>query len=123
MDRVLTICPAGCRGWIESSRSFPFSRNIIWIRLSVRSKTITQAGPHNSGLCVKREGSGLQELQDEDDDSVDEPDFHGESIESAADDDAETIPCPHCGKQIHEEAQRCPHCGDYVSEDHPPNRR
>jgi predicted nucleic acid-binding Zn ribbon protein len=65
----------------------------------------------------------LQELQDEDDDSVDEPEFHGESTESAEDDDAETIPCPHCGKPIHEEAQRCPHCRDYVSEDHAPNRR
>jgi endogenous inhibitor of DNA gyrase (YacG/DUF329 family) len=27
------------------------------------------------------------------------------------------IPCPHCGRSIHEESQRCPYCGDYVVEE------
>jgi predicted nucleic acid-binding Zn ribbon protein len=35
-----------------------------------------------------------------------------------------TIPCPHCGRQIHEDSQRCPHCGNYLSEeDAPPARK
>jgi hypothetical protein len=38
--------------------------------------------------------------------------------------DEETIPCPHCKRQIHEDAQRCPHCGNYISEeDAPPSRK
>ena len=39
------------------------------------------------------------------------------------DDDAETIPCPYCGKDVYEQAELCPHCGSYLSrEDAPPTR-
>jgi hypothetical protein len=39
-------------------------------------------------------------------------------------DEEDTIPCPHCGREIHEEAERCPHCENYISEeDSPPSRR
>ncbi|MDB5333100.1 MAG: hypothetical protein JWP03_4251 [Phycisphaerales bacterium] len=38
--------------------------------------------------------------------------------------DPSTQACPHCGKEISEDAQRCPHCGTYISEeDAPPKRR
>jgi len=30
-------------------------------------------------------------------------------------DDEPTVPCPHCGREIHEEAQRCPYCENYLS--------
>ncbi len=40
------------------------------------------------------------------------------------DDDAETIPCPYCKREIHEDAQRCPHCENYIStEDTPPTAK
>jgi len=42
----------------------------------------------------------------------------------ANDDKAETIPCPHCRKQIHEDSERCPYCEQYLSdEEAPPNRK
>ena len=31
--------------------------------------------------------------------------------------DDDTIECPYCGKQIHEESERCPHCENYISEE------
>lgn len=31
------------------------------------------------------------------------------------DDAAETLPCPHCGTEIYEEAEQCPVCGNYVT--------
>jgi ferredoxin-thioredoxin reductase catalytic subunit len=42
----------------------------------------------------------------------------------ADDDESETIPCPHCRQQIHEDSQRCPYCEKYLSdEDAPANRK
>jgi hypothetical protein len=36
----------------------------------------------------------------------------------------DTVGCPYCGKQIHEESERCPHCENYITdEDAPPSRR
>jgi endogenous inhibitor of DNA gyrase (YacG/DUF329 family) len=35
-------------------------------------------------------------------------------------DDAETVPCPHCGAAVYEEAERCPHCETYLSEEDAP---
>jgi hypothetical protein len=29
----------------------------------------------------------------------------------------DTIPCPYCGKHIHEESERCPYCENYISEE------
>jgi len=47
----------------------------------------------------------------------------GEDWDEDPDEEA-TIPCPHCGKQIHEESQRCPYCENYLSrEDAPPSRK
>ncbi|MGD8451780.1 MAG: zinc ribbon domain-containing protein [Phycisphaerae bacterium] len=30
------------------------------------------------------------------------------------DDETVTVPCPHCGEEIPETADRCPYCGDWV---------
>jgi hypothetical protein len=38
-------------------------------------------------------------------------------------DDAETVPCPSCGEEIYEEAERCPHCERYISREDAPGRR
>ena len=37
-------------------------------------------------------------------------------------DDADsTVPCPYCGREIHEDSPRCPYCENYISaEDSPP---
>jgi hypothetical protein len=29
----------------------------------------------------------------------------------------DTIPCPHCGKPIYDDAERCPYCENYLSEE------
>ncbi len=40
------------------------------------------------------------------------------------DDDEPTIPCPHCRREILEDAERCPYCEHYLSrEDAPPGRK
>lgn len=54
-----------------------------------------------------------------------EPDDWDDEDESdGGEDDEPTIDCPHCGREIHEDAQRCPHCGNYLSdEDAPPVRK
>jgi hypothetical protein len=28
-----------------------------------------------------------------------------------------TVPCPHCRRQIHEDAQRCPYCEQFISDE------
>jgi hypothetical protein len=58
---------------------------------------------------AESEGEGLEDGGLEDGDWPDE------------EDDEPTVPCPYCGSEIHEEAQRCPHCENYLSsEDSPP---
>ena len=37
-----------------------------------------------------------------------------------ADDDDTTVPCPHCGKDVYEDAERCPSCGNYLSREDAP---
>ena len=29
----------------------------------------------------------------------------------------DTVPCPHCGREIYDEAERCPYCESYISEE------
>lgn len=55
----------------------------------------------------------------EDEDHREEPEE--EAAEGEEGDDR--VPCPHCGKEIYEEAERCPACGSYVSEEDAPRRR
>ncbi len=38
-------------------------------------------------------------------------------------DDDPTIPCPQCGREILEDAERCPYCERYLSRDDAPRRR
>lgn len=49
-------------------------------------------------------------------DSDGEDDFGDEDY---GDDSDDTIPCPQCRRQIHEESQRCPHCAHYLTEEEP----
>jgi hypothetical protein len=37
--------------------------------------------------------------------------------------DDDTISCPYCRREIHEESVRCPHCENYISEEDAPPRR
>lgn len=56
------------------------------------------------------------------DDFDDEEDLDEEFEDE--DDDEPTAPCPYCGREIHEDAQRCPYCDQYISaEDAPAGRK
>ena len=37
--------------------------------------------------------------------------------------DPDTRPCPSCGNEVSEEAERCPHCGDYFCQEKAANQR
>lgn len=55
------------------------------------------------------------ELEDDDLEDDDWPD---------EEDDAPTVPCPYCGREIHEETPWCPYCENYLSAaDSPPQRK
>jgi hypothetical protein len=46
-----------------------------------------------------------------------------EPDEPGAEDDG-SVPCPHCGESVYEDAERCPHCERYLScEDAPAIRK
>lgn len=51
--------------------------------------------------------------RDDDDDSWNEDDYD----DLPDDADPELQPCPYCGEQIYEDAERCPHCDRYISEE------
>jgi predicted RNA-binding Zn-ribbon protein involved in translation (DUF1610 family) len=36
---------------------------------------------------------------------------------------ADTFPCPHCGRDVYEQAERCPYCGQYISEEESSHRK
>lgn len=36
------------------------------------------------------------------------------------DDDDTTIPCPHCGADIYDDAEQCPACGHYLTDEDAP---
>jgi endogenous inhibitor of DNA gyrase (YacG/DUF329 family) len=38
-------------------------------------------------------------------------------------DDDETVPCPYCGAEVYEDAERCPHCESYISREDAPARK
>jgi predicted nucleic acid-binding Zn ribbon protein len=57
------------------------------------------------------------------DDEADDLDDRDLPLESDVDDDADgpaVVPCPHCGKSIHEQAEWCHHCGQYLSREDAP---
>jgi hypothetical protein len=39
------------------------------------------------------------------------------------DDDAGTIACPHCGREMFDDVEQCPHCGMYLSDEDAPRRQ
>ncbi|MBI2920713.1 MAG: zinc-ribbon domain-containing protein [Planctomycetes bacterium] len=45
----------------------------------------------------------------------DEPEFEEEDSSEQADESDVTQPCPECGREIYDDAERCPHCGHYVT--------
>jgi hypothetical protein len=53
------------------------------------------------------------------DDETDDDDYTGFSTSGG---DADTLPCPHCGVEIYDEAERCPECGKYLSDEDVPSR-
>ncbi len=46
------------------------------------------------------------------DDVSDDGSFDDVSADDAA---LELVPCPRCGNDIYEEAERCNHCGEYIT--------
>jgi predicted RNA-binding Zn-ribbon protein involved in translation (DUF1610 family) len=46
----------------------------------------------------------------------DPDDWDVEDAEEDLDDDGETavLPCPACGAEVYEDAERCPRCGEYI---------
>jgi rRNA maturation protein Nop10 len=43
---------------------------------------------------------------------VDDDDYAG--FDTSADDEDATIPCPHCGADVYDDAEQCPACGQYL---------
>jgi uncharacterized paraquat-inducible protein A len=63
------------------------------------------------------------DVDDDDDwDAENWDDFEPDEPEDEDDDD-ETIPCPHCGQPVYEDAERCPHCERYLSQEDAPAGR
>lgn len=57
------------------------------------------------------------EDDDQDDDWGNEGSWDDDLDEDPDDDDDNTVPCPHCRRQILEEAERCPYCERYLSDE------
>jgi len=54
----------------------------------------------------------------------DRAEYFDQDEESEDDDESfDTVACPYCTKQIHEDAVRCPHCENYISTLDSPRRR
>jgi endogenous inhibitor of DNA gyrase (YacG/DUF329 family) len=67
-----------------------------------------------------RRGTESHDNWDERPEPDEEEDLYGRDDEE----DEPTLPCPYCGKDIHEDSPRCPHCERYISEeDAPPTRK
>lgn len=57
------------------------------------------------------------EAEDEWDDDEPTSDDSDDDYGYNGDEESETIPCPQCRRQIHEDAQRCPYCEHYLTEE------
>ena len=56
--------------------------------------------------------------------SNDDDDWNDDVEDWDQDNEQETYPCPYCGEDVYEDAERCPHCDKYISgEDAPPTRK
>jgi predicted RNA-binding Zn-ribbon protein involved in translation (DUF1610 family) len=55
-------------------------------------------------------------VEDDPEDDFDERELPDESDTN---EDQDTHPCPHCGKEIYDDAEQCPACGKYVGDGAP----
>ena len=58
----------------------------------------------------------------EEDDELDEAEDPDESDQDS-DEESGTLPCPKCGEEVWEEAERCPHCGEHITPGAAANRK
>lgn len=59
--------------------------------------------------------------RDDESDELDDRELPDES-DMDREDEPELMPCPHCGKAIHENADWCHLCGQYLSNEEAPSR-
>ena len=70
-----------------------------------------------------------RDLEPEDDEGVADGDDALDDREAPLDsdltddEDDNTVPCPHCRKRVHEDAEWCPHCGSFLSAEDAPISR
>jgi len=50
-------------------------------------------------------------------DNDDDWDDAEDEVDEPPDEDENTIPCPHCGRPIYDEAERCSYCENYISKE------
>ena len=66
----------------------------------------------------------MRRYSDLENDWDDELNFGEDDDATKENQDEPTIPCPYCGREVHEDSQRCPYCERYISqEDAPPSRK
>jgi hypothetical protein len=44
-------------------------------------------------------------------------------LDSGEEEGEPTVPCPHCHRQVYEDAGRCPYCEQYISREDSPQAR
>jgi hypothetical protein len=61
----------------------------------------------------------------EDSSEPDDPEFPDDADmdQDNADEIADTVPCPYCGKVLYEQAELCPHCHSYISQEDAPSHK
>jgi hypothetical protein len=52
------------------------------------------------------------------DDDLDDEDYAG--FDTSGEDDDPTMPCPHCGEDVYDDAEQCPACGQYLTREGAP---
>lgn len=68
----------------------------------------------DTGVCTL---GRRQYAEDDADDDWDDEASWDDDLNEDPDEDDNTVPCPHCRRQIHEEAEQCPYCERYISEE------
>jgi predicted nucleic acid-binding Zn ribbon protein len=58
----------------------------------------------------------------QEDDDLDETEGPDEFDRGSDDGPSVTIPCPNCGQDVYEDAERCPHCAEYITAAASPGR-
>jgi hypothetical protein len=55
--------------------------------------------------------------------SNDDDDWDDDVEDWDQDNEQETYPCPYCGEDVYEDAERCPNCDKYISDEDAPTTR